>query len=286
MAHISTVGAGIFSRLLVNTTPIGTTLYVGGGTGASDGGFGFSDIGDYRTRGRNGTGTANRRVSADFGIGEYFRNFIDPAVASNFTGNKDFQSSDTDGHGAGHENANRATQWGNFTYIPNMREAPSFGVPPSLVNVPEFGSKTSKQVQGQADPTNIEVSINYVAELWSNDRLGGVVGDTNSYLMAIVLANAEPAGYGLSGSGTNGATVDGDTGTTPATKPIIGWSSSAVTNNIENSIVFFVGEMSSLQFTPNLTDANQATITVALKSSFSDPYTFDRSSAVNGQLSR
>ena len=47
-----------------------------------------------------------------------------------------------------------------FSAVPDMREAPSFGVPPSLVNVPGFGSATSKQVQGQADPTNIEVAIN------------------------------------------------------------------------------------------------------------------------------
>ena len=284
MAHISTIGAGIFSRLLVNTNPIGTTLYVAGGTGADDGSFGFLDIGDYRTRGRGGTGTANRRISADFGIGEYFRNFIDPAVASNFTGSKTFTDRDGDGNGVGFVNSERAVEWGNFTSIPNMREAPSFGVPPSLVNVPEFGSKTSKQVQGQADPTNIEVSINYVPELWSNDRLGGVVGDSNSYLMAVVLANAEPAGYALSGTGTNGATTATDTDDT-----LIGWvttSGGSVTNDIQNSIVFFVGEMSSLQFTPNLSDANQATITVALKSSFSEPYTFDRSTATNGQLSR
>ena len=281
MAHIDTIGAGIFSRLLVNTNPIGTTLYQAGGTGADDGSFGFSDIGSYPNAGKAAS-VSGRRVSADFGIGEYFRNFIDPAVASNFSGDKGFTARDADGHGVGHETANRGTQWGNFTYIPNMREAPSFGVPPSLVNVPEFGSKTSRQVQGQADPTNIEVSINYVPELWSDDRLGGVVGDANSYLMAIVLANAEPAGYALSGTGTNGATVAADTGT----KPIVGWSSGSLTNDIGNSIVFFVGEMSSLQFTPNLTDANQATVTVALKSSFSDPFTFSRSNATDGALAK
>ena len=281
MAHIDTIGAGIFSRLLVNTNPIGTTLYEAGGTGDDDGSFGFSVIADYPEVGKAGTGSSSSRTSADFGIGEYFRTFIDPAVASNFSGNKGFTSRDTDGHGVGYVIANRATQWGNFTYIPNMREAPSFGVPPSLVNVPEFGSKTSKQVQGQADPTNIEISINYIPELWSDDRLGGVVGDANSYLMAIVLANAEPGGYALSGSGTNGATRAQD-----RTNTLVGWDGTNPLPAPDNSIVFFVGEMSSLQFTPNLTDANQATITVALKSSFSDLFTFTRTGGTNGALAK
>ena len=275
MSHISSIGAGIFSRLLVNVNPIGTVL------SDSDGTFGYTDIGEYTnatpTRGATVT-AASHMKNGNVRLGEYFTKFVDPTTSRILSDGDPVKprSAREPVASAGGD----AGRWGVYTYIPNMREAPEFGVPPSLVNVPEFGSLTSKQVQGQADPTNIEVAINYVPAYWTDDKLSGMI-DGKSRLMAIVLANAEPAGYALAGRGTNGATV-----ASPAADatPIVGWASSAVANNVQNSIVFFVGEFSALQFQPNLADANQATLTVALKSSFSDAFTFTRSTAADGAL--
>ena len=39
---------------------------------------------------------------------------------------------------------------GAFTRIKNVREFPSMGTPPNIVNVPVYGSKTSQQIQGQS----------------------------------------------------------------------------------------------------------------------------------------
>ena len=134
----------------------------------------------------------------------------------------------------------------SFTEIPEMREAPSFGVPPSLVNVPNFGSKTSQQVQGQADPTNIEISINYAPIQWTQARLGQFVGDDKNHLFAVVLANAQPGGGELSDYQLTSAL------------------------GVPNSITYFVGQIAAVQFQPNLTDSNQATVTIALRSDFSE----------------
>ena len=200
MAHIVSIGAGIYSRLLVETVPT------------------RSDANP-----RTGSGLANTEAfsrTADYKGG--------------------FVTADSPG-------GTVAKAAGGFTWIPNMREAPSFGVPPSLVNVPNFGSATSKQVQGQADPTNIELAINYVPQEWVRDRLGQFVNDGEDHLMAIVLLNsAPPADFVLT---------------------------SASVGNVPNSFVYFVGSIAAIQFTPNLADSNQGTVTIALKSEFSDPQT-------------
>ena len=259
MTHISSIGAGIFSRLLVNVHPIGTQL------SNNDGTFGHADIKDYPVSVSSRTG---QLTSANATLGEYFTRLQEPGSAIDVDGS---DVKPRTARGVVQSANSNAGRWGSYTYIPNMREAPSFGVPPSLVNVPEFGSTNSKQVQGQADPTNIELAINYVPSYWTGDSLGGLQ-DGKDRLMAIVLANADPEGdYGLAGLAALGATTATDTDT------IVGWTASgggAVQHNIQNSIVFFVGELSALQFTPNLADANQATLTIALKSSFSETRTF------------
>ena len=135
----------------------------------------------------------------------------------------------------------------SFTEVADMREAPSFGTPPSLVNVPNFGSKTSRQVQGQADPTNLEISINYIPQKWTNGGLGQFIGDGKDHLFAAILANAIPGGGGLADYAISSGGV----------------------GRVQNSITYFVGELAAIQFTPNLTDSNQGTVTIALKSDFS-----------------
>ena len=186
MAHINNIGAGLFSKVLFETTAFSGT---------------FSAATDYKAN---------------------FATAIEPSGAITAADN-------------------------SFTEIADMREAPSFGVPPSLVNVPNFGSKTSRQVQGQADPTNIEVSINYVPSKWTNGGLGKFVGSGANYLFAVVLANAQPGGGAL-------------------TDYVI---SAGSLGRVQNSITYFVGEIAAIQFTPNLTDSNQGTVTIALKSDFS-----------------
>ena len=163
-----------------------------------------------------------------------------------------------------------ATTKGTFTYIPDMREGPSFGTPPNLVNVPQFGLKTALQIQGQSDPTNFEITINYRPSAWTGARLGKFVGDGFTRLFCVALLNAEPPGYSL------GATATADLG-------ISVYTGSADVGP-QNDLVFFLGELAAISITPNLTDSNQATVTVALKSGFSDPVTYTRTAAAAGTL--
>ena len=192
MAHINSIGAGIYSRVLVAVSEFAGT---------------FDADTDYK--GNFASLAANRN---------------DPDNAITVAANA-------------------------FLPIPEMREAPSFGVPPSLVNVPNFGSATSKQVQGQADPTNIELAINYVPRQWIKNELGAFVNDGKDHLMAVVLMNSAPE-----------------------TSDFV-LTSASIGSGVQNSIVYFVGSLAAIQFQPNLADSNQGTVTIALKSEFGELHT-------------
>lgn len=144
---------------------------------------------------------------------------------------------------------------GAFVDLSNVREFPPLGTPPNVVNVPNYGSATSKQIQGQADPNSMEITLNYVPADWAKGTLlGDAVGDGKLRVFRFAMLNVESKGA------------------TPATKLS---STAAGLGTIENSQWFFIGKLEAQQVTPNLTDANTATVTITLQSAFFGAFTQD-----------
>jgi len=138
-----------------------------------------------------------------------------------------------------------------FVRVKNVREFPSLGTPPNIVNVPVYGAKTSQQIQGQSDSPNLELTINLIASDWADATLlGAAVGDGNQYVFRFALMNTEPTGY------------DSTTGTTGI-------------GSVENSVWYFIGKIEALLLNPQLTDANTATLTLSAQSEFFGIYTVD-----------
>ena len=134
-----------------------------------------------------------------------------------------------------------------FERITNVREFPAMGTPPNVVNVAVYGQKTSSQIQGQADAPSMEITINYVPADWAaGTDLGKLVGDGNQYAFRFSLLNSEPAGYASATTGLG---------------------------TVQNSQYFWVGKVEALQVTPQLTDANTATLTLTMQSEFYGAYT-------------
>ncbi len=129
---------------------------------------------------------------------------------------------------------------GEFVSIKNVREFPAMGTPPNVVNVPVYGQATSQQIQGQADAPSIEIQVNYIASEWAAGTiLGNAVGDGNQYLFRFTLLNAKPDGL-----------------------------TAAALASTENTSYYWVGKMEAIQVSPQLTDANTATITITVQSDF------------------
>lgn len=141
-----------------------------------------------------------------------------------------------------------------FVRVRNVREFPAMGTPPNVVNVPAYGSATSQQIQGQADAPSMEITMNFVASDWAKDVgnvLGNMVGDGKQYVFRFALLNSQPTGI----SDTKYASVVGGLGT------------------VQNSQYYWIGKLEALQVTPQLTDANTATITLTIQSNFFGAYT-------------
>jgi len=141
-----------------------------------------------------------------------------------------------------------------FVRLKNVREFPAMGTPPNVVNVPVYGSATSQQIQGQADAPSMEITLNLVAADWAKEVtniLGNMVGDGNQYVFRFALMNSEPTGSG-------------------ATKYA---STTAGVGTVQNSQYYWIGKLEALQVTPQLTDANTATVTLTIQSDFYGAYT-------------
>lgn len=144
----------------------------------------------------------------------------------------------------------------SFTRIINVREFPSMGTPPNIVNVPVYGQKTSQQIQGQADAPTIEITINYIPSEWAaGTLLGDSVGDSTQHAFRFTLLNAQPPGY-TSIAGTTSLGGDTSDGTTTA-----------------NTQYYWIGKIEALLVNPNLTDATTATLTLSLQSDFYGAFT-------------
>ncbi len=139
---------------------------------------------------------------------------------------------------------------GEFVRIKNVREFPAMGTPPNVVNIAVYGQKSSQQIQGQSDAPSIEITLNYVGSDWQKtaNYLGAMVGDGVRRLFRFTLLNAEPT------SGLYASTAAG-LGTT------------------ENSQYYWFGKIEALLVTPQLTDANTATVTITVQSDFYGAFT-------------
>jgi hypothetical protein len=137
-----------------------------------------------------------------------------------------------------------------FVRIQNVREFPSMGTPPNIVNVPVYGSATSQQIQGQSDAPSIEVQLNYVPADWAAGTiLGDMVGDGVQYVFRFTLLNSEPLGYDSNATPANGI------------------------GSVANSQYYWVGKAEALQVNPQLTDSNTATVTMSIQSDFFGAFT-------------
>ena len=153
---------------------------------------------------------------------------------------------------------------GKYRRIMNIRELPQMGTPPNIVNVPKYGSKTSIQIQGQADAPSFEVVLNYVPGDWIStaDYLGayiGVVPAAGGYPFRFSLLNSEPAAYHSVGATAMGTAKGYTAGATKC----------------PNSQYFFGGKLEALQISPQLTDANQATLTISIQTDLYGPFTIE-----------
>ena len=139
---------------------------------------------------------------------------------------------------------------GKFVRIPNVREFPGLGIPPNIVNVPRYGARNTAQIQGQADSPNFEVVLNYVPAEWGSDTLlGARVGDGTVRAFRFMMLNSQP--------------LDGYA------------SLVAEIGQVENAIFYFLGKMEAISYSPQLTDANQATLTISMLSDFFGAFTVD-----------
>lgn len=139
----------------------------------------------------------------------------------------------------------------SFVSIKNVREFPSIGAPANIVNVATYGSKASRQVNGQADAPTIELTINYLPAEWAADttsQLGQRVGDGKVYLFRFTLLNTAATGNLASSA--------------------VGYGT-----GIQNSEWYWYGKLEALLINPQLTDANTATLTISVQTDFAGPYT-------------
>jgi hypothetical protein len=139
-----------------------------------------------------------------------------------------------------------------FTEIRNIKEFPAIGTPANIVKVPEYGSETSFQIQGQADAPQMEITLNYVPSEWAENKLlggGGIkVGDKKTYMFRFALLAKAP---GLVGGVVDLTDGFGDTA---------------------NSCYYFLGKLEALEVTPSLTDAMTAKLTISVQSSIVGAY--------------
>jgi len=145
---------------------------------------------------------------------------------------------------------------GKFRRLTNIREMPQFGTPPNIVNVPTYGFKTSKQVQGQSDAPTFEIMVNFVPSDWqtATDYLGNYLNggvQYNAYPFRIVLLNAAPT---LATAAQYASTAPG-------------------VGSVANTQYYFGGRLEAIQINPQLTDSNQATVTVSVQTDFYGPWT-------------
>lgn len=140
---------------------------------------------------------------------------------------------------------------GEFCRVTNIREFPSIGTPANIINVPVYGQKTSKQIQGQADAPNLELTINYVPADWdATSGLGKFINDGVVRAFRFSLLNEDP------GAAATFA------------------STAAGYGSKNHSVFYWMGKLEALLVNPQLTDANTATLTLSIQTDFYGAFTY------------
>lgn len=167
---------------------------------------------------------------------------------------------------------------GELQRITHIKEFPAIGIPANVVKVPEYGAKTSKQIQGQADAPTMEITLNYVPSLWQDGYLNGatatlktpidyttnavatggatvapMVGDGVVYVFRFTLLDGEPVSYKGTSGEINTQKVGGQA--------------------LGNSSYYFLGKIEALEVTPSLTDAMTAKLTITVQSDIKGAWT-------------
>lgn len=145
------------------------------------------------------------------------------------------------------ENIGGTKAAGTFVRMKNVREFPQIGTPANIVNVPVYGQSTSSQVQGQSDAPDLSLTLNFVpADFDPATILGAAVGDGTQRIFRFSFL---------------------------ASKPTLFASTTLGIGSVQNSSFYWVGKIESLLTSPQLTDANQATLALSVQSAFFGTYT-------------
>jgi hypothetical protein len=145
------------------------------------------------------------------------------------------------------ENIGGTKAAGTFVRFKNVREFPQIGTPANIVNVPVYGQSTSTQVQGQSDAPDLSLTLNFVpADFDPTALLGGAVGDGIQRVFRFSFLGSKPTSYA---------------------------STSLGIGQVQNSSFYWIGKIESLLTSPQLTDANQATLALSVQSQFFGAYT-------------
>ncbi len=132
-----------------------------------------------------------------------------------------------------------------FKRIKNIRELPAMGNTSNITKVPVYGSKTSRQVNGQADAPDLTVKLNYVASEWATGTdLDELIQSGQQVVIRFTLMDNEPAGYSNTQIGA-----------------------------VPNSQWYWIGRLESNQVTPSLTDATQSDLKFSTQSDIFGAYT-------------
>jgi hypothetical protein len=163
----------------------------------------------------------------------------------------------------------------NYIRIKHVKEFPAIGTPANIVKVPNYGRKSSLQIQGQADSPTMELTLNYVPSLWESNTLStedasglpvtsfAKIGDGRVYLFRFTLLDTKPDGYNaIKGTITNEDSIADDGNLTTLTAA-------------ENTSYYFLGKLEALEVTPSLTDAITAKLTIAVQSDVYGAFTVD-----------
>jgi hypothetical protein len=202
-----------------------------------------------------------------------------------------------------------------YVRLANVRSFPSIGAPANIINVASFGSKASKQINGQSDAPTVEITVNYIASDWDStlSLLNTMLNDGKNHAFRFSLLNSNALNLSKGGDSLTASALAGSgysivlTAAPPVTVAVGQevWNAAGTVNygkitaivgstltmdtvqtyaisatfitkgigQIQNSQWFFYGKMEALLINPQLTDANTATLTLSVASDFYGPYT-------------
>jgi len=131
--------------------------------------------------------------------------------------------------------------------VSDVREFPSMGTPANIVNVPVYGQATSSQIGGQADAPTLEFTVNYVPT--AHAKLDVLRKESTEVMWRVRLTDVDGLAVAADGSSAG-----------------------------QYNDIYFAGTVQSLEITPSLSDAMQATFSVSINGDFIGPMGHDGTS--------